>query len=91
MRPEGREPLPDKAGESTLPSRSGGEKKARELRTFLKTIGTPVTLAEMNVPLDRDMLHDCLIEATTGPDMAHIPYPITPDMVFDAMIRVENM
>ena len=26
MRPEGREPLPDKAGESTLLSRSGGEK-----------------------------------------------------------------
>ena len=25
VRPEGREPLPDKAGESTLPSRSGGE------------------------------------------------------------------
>ena len=29
MRPEGREPLPDKAGESTLPSRSGGEKGLR--------------------------------------------------------------
>ena len=29
MRPEGREPLPDKAGESTLLSRSGGEKELR--------------------------------------------------------------
>ena len=29
MRPEGREPLPDKAGESTLLSRSGGEKGLR--------------------------------------------------------------
>ena len=29
MRPEGREPLPDKAGESTLPSRSGGEEGFR--------------------------------------------------------------
>ena len=29
MRPEGREPLPDKAGESTLPSRSGGERGLR--------------------------------------------------------------
>src|SRR5574341_484336 len=29
VRPEGREPLPDKAGESTLPSRSGGEKGLR--------------------------------------------------------------
>ena len=29
MRPEGREPLADKAGESTLLSRSGGEKGLR--------------------------------------------------------------
>ena len=32
MRPEGREPLPDKAGESTLLSRSGGEKGNDNLR-----------------------------------------------------------
>ena len=69
----------------------GQEEKARELRAFLKTLGTPVTLSEINVPLDRTLLNDCLIEAATGPDMAHIPYPVTPDMVFDAMTRVENM
>ncbi len=39
----------------------------------------------MNVPLDKAALHDALVEATTGPDMAHIPYPITQDMVFEAM------
>ena len=33
MRPEGREPLPDKAGESTLQSRTGGvSAHARKLR-----------------------------------------------------------
>jgi len=67
------------------------EDKARELRTFLVSLGVPVTLSAMQVPFDRDALHDCLIEATTGPDMAHIPYPITQDMVYDAMIRVENL
>ena len=67
------------------------EERARKLQAFLKTLGTPVTLAQMNVPLDRGALHDCLIEATTGPDMAHIPYPVTPDMVFNAMTRVENL
>ena len=36
-------------------------------------------------------LHDTLVEATTGPDMAHIPYPITQDMVFEAMQRVEAL
>lgn len=65
--------------------------KAQELRRFLKTLNTPVTLREMNVPLDRTALEATLHEATTGPDMAHIPYPITPDMVFDAMMRVEAM
>ena len=65
--------------------------RARELRAFLVSLGTPVTLAQMNVPLERAALADTLREATTGPDMAHIPYPLTPDMVFDAMARVETL
>lgn len=69
----------------------GKPEKAKELQLFLKSIGTPVTLHEMNVPLDRAALEDTLIEATTGPDMAHIPYPITPDMVFEAMVRAESL
>ena len=69
----------------------GQEDRARELRAFLVSLGTPVTLAQMRVPLDRAALDAMLHEATTGPDMAHIPYPITPDMVFDAMARVETL
>jgi len=69
----------------------GQEERARELRSFLVSLSVPVTLREMNVPLERNALAACLLEATTGPDMAHIPYPITQDMVFDAMVRVENL
>ena len=69
----------------------GQEDRARELRAFLVSLGTPVTLAQMRVPLDRTALDAMLHEATAGPDMAHIPYPITPDMVFDAMARVETL
>ena len=69
----------------------GQEEKARELRTFLVSLGTSVRLAQLGVPLDREALAATLHEATTGPDMAHIPYPITPDMVFDAMARVETL
>lgn len=69
----------------------GQEEKAKELRAFLRSLGTPVTLSEMNVPRDREALAACLKEATTGPDMAHIPYPITEDMVFDAMRRAETL
>lgn len=69
----------------------GQTERAKDLRRFLVSIGTPVTLAQMNVPLDRTLLEDTLIEATTGPDMAHIPYVITRDMVFEAMARVETL
>ena len=69
----------------------GQTEKARELRAFLRSLGTPVTLDEMNVPLDRSALDACLDEATTGPDMAHIPYTVTKDMVFSAMTLVENL
>ena len=69
----------------------GQEDRARELRRFLVSLGTPVTLAQLGLPLDRALLEDALTEATTGPDMAHIPYPITKDMVFDAMARVEAL
>lgn len=69
----------------------GQEEKARQLRSFLVSLGTPVTLQEMNVPLERKALAATLHEATTGPDMAHIPYAITPDMVFAAMQRVESL
>ena len=69
----------------------GQTERAMALREFLIALGTPVSLREMNVPLDRGALAATLIEATTGPDMAHIPYEITPDMVFDAMCRLESL
>lgn len=69
----------------------GQEDRARALRGFLVTLGTPVTLSQMGVPLERDALEDTLSEATEGPDMAHIPYPVTRNMVYAAMQRVETM
>ena len=69
----------------------GQTERAKALRDFLVSLGTPVTLSEMNVPLERKALEATLTEATTGPDMAHIPYEITPDMVYDAMCRVESL
>ena len=69
----------------------GQEDKARALRDFLITLGTPVTLSQMGVPLERTALEATLAEATEGPDMAHIPYPVTRGMVFDAMVRVEAL
>ena len=69
----------------------GQADRARSLRDFLITLGTPVTLSQMGVPLERAALEATLAEATEGPDMAHIPYPVTREMVFDAMVRVEAL
>jgi glycerol dehydrogenase len=45
----------------------------------------------MEVALDRVYLKDVLHETVTGPDMEHIPYPVTEDMIYQAMEAVENL
>lgn len=62
-----------------------------EAKKFLKELGIPSTLREMEVPLDREALSEVLRETVTGPDMDHIPYPVTEDMVFEAMKVVEGL
>ena len=54
-------------------------------------LGIPATLGQMNVPLDRSVLEPVLTEAVHSPDMEHIPYPVTEDMLFEAMQRVEAL
>lgn len=65
--------------------------RARELKDFLRKLDIPTTLGEMEVPLDRAVLGDVLKETVNGPDMAHIPYPVTEDMVYQAMEAVEKL
>lgn len=65
--------------------------RMREVKGFLKELGIPSTLREMEVPLDREYLRDVLRETVTGPDMEHIPYPVTEDMIFEAMREVEEL
>lgn len=69
----------------------GELEEARRLKTFLQKLEIPTTLAEMDVPVDRAYLQAVLTETVSGPDMAHIPYPITEDMVFEAMQLVEQL
>ncbi len=60
------------------------------LRAFLQKLSIPVTLKEMDVKLDREYLKDVLRETVTGPDMEHIPYPVTEEMIFEGMKAVEE-
>lgn len=61
-----------------------------ELKTFLKKLGIRTSLREMEVKTGREYLSKALTEAVTGPDMEHIPYKVTEDMIYAAMLKVEG-
>ena len=65
--------------------------EARRLKEFLRKLGIRTTLKEMNIPLDREYLQEMLRETVTGPDMEHIPYPVTEEMIYEAMKEVEAL
>lgn len=67
----------------------GQQDELLKLKEFLKELGIPTTLREMQVELSRETLKEVLSETVSGPDMAHIPYPVTEDMIFKAMETVE--
>ena len=69
----------------------GDLEEAKRLKNFLKRLHIPTTLQEMDVPVEREYLQAVLTETVTGPDMVHIPYPVTEDMVFEAMKLVETL
>lgn len=65
--------------------------EAARLKEFLQKLDIPTTLKEMNVPMNREYLKEVLHETVTGPDMEHIPYPVTEDMIYCAMETVEKL
>lgn len=69
----------------------GQLEEAKEVKEFLRTLEIKTTLAEMGVPLDREVLAKVLTETVTGPDMEHIPYPVTEDMIYRGMELVEQL
>ena len=69
----------------------GDLEEAKKLKAFLTDLEIPTTLKEMGVPVDREYLQAVLKETVTGPDMEHIPYPVSEDMVYEAMKIVENL
>lgn len=69
----------------------GQEEELCRLKGFLERLGIPTALKQMNVKLEREYLKDVLEEIVTGPDMEHIPYKVTEDMIFAAMEHVERL
>lgn len=69
----------------------GNMEELNEVRALLINMGIPVTLREMDTPCDRTYLASVIAETVNGPDMEHIPYPVTEDMVWNAMKAVEAL
>lgn len=69
----------------------GQKEELMRLRAFLTELGIHTTLKQMHVTLDREGLKDVLKEIVTGPDMEHIPYKVTEDMIYRAMEEVEAL
>lgn len=69
----------------------GEGQQAKEMKIFLKKLGIRTTLAEMGALLDKEALKDVLKETVTGPDMEHIPYEVTEDMIYEALVKVEKL
>lgn len=65
--------------------------EAIKVRAFLKDIGCPTKLKDIEVDLNRESLSKVLTETVTGPDMNKTPYKINEDMVFDALVKLEEM
>lgn len=69
----------------------GDLEEAKRVKAFMKELEIPSTLKEMEVPVEREYLQAVLTETVSGPDMEHIPYAVTEDMIFEAMKVVEAL
>lgn len=69
----------------------GQEAEIKKLYDFYKKIKLPTSLKDIGVENNRDYLELVLEETVTGPDMAHLPYKVTKDMVFEAIEKLEKI
>jgi len=65
------------------------EEEAKKLIKFLNNINITTGLKKMGVSLEREALNKALKATLKDPDMEVIPYEITEDMLYDAIIKTE--
>ena len=61
------------------------------LYRFLTELSMPVKLDDMGIKNDRGEMAEVLAEIVQGPDLKHMPYQVTEDIIFEAMQQVEKL
>lgn len=64
--------------------------EAKKVFSFLRSIGVETTLSQRGIPVDRDYLDGVLESTLKDPDMDTIPYEITKEMIFNAILKAEE-
>lgn len=67
----------------------GKEQKLREIYEFMRALKMPLCLGDMKIECSRQGLDAILKETVAGPDMKHLPYAVTEDMIYDAIAALE--
>lgn len=65
--------------------------EAKKLQQFFVSLNIPTKLKDISVNCNKETLTPIIENIFTQPDMQDIPYPITFEMVFDAMQTVESL
>ncbi len=77
-------------GVMVLLAMDGQDAELNRLYPFYKKISLPTCLKDIDVTCDRDYLENVLEKAVNAPDMQKMPYKVTKDMLFNAIMKLEN-
>ena len=69
----------------------GNMEEAENIRRLIYELGVETTLSERGIMVNYDTLLPVLEAAINDPDMKVIPYKITPEMIFEAIAKVEEL
>lgn len=68
----------------------GQEEEAEKIGNLIRQLGVEATLSERKIPVDFDYLLPVLKATLKDPDMKVVPYVITEEMIFKAILKMEE-
>ena len=68
----------------------GQHDEAVKIGKLIKELGVETTLSERGIEVDFEYLKPILKATLNDPDMKVVPYEITEEMIFDAIVKMEE-